>query len=238
MGVFICWSGMQSRSHQSAQILKEQIPEVIQTAEPFLWNVDVDAGAVWMNQLTDALKENRFGILCITPENKENSWIHFEAGALWKADEKRRVCPLLYDIRPAEITGPLSQLQAKQFNKSGFLELMKEVNERGCSSSIPESWLEKVLIANTLGRSRSRRPNFVIRCPIPLSSICCSKKFLAILRYLSRHPIRCTSSTYRRRARRAGWLGLVSGLLRLSQRHLRANLLCRNALSRLWGMPG
>ena len=53
-----------------------------------------------MNQLTKALEGKRFGILCITPENQENPWIHFEAGALWKADEERRVCPLLYDIRP------------------------------------------------------------------------------------------------------------------------------------------
>jgi hypothetical protein len=71
-----------------------------------------------MSSLTKALKENRFGILRITPENKDNVWIHFEAGALWKADEVRRVCPLLYDLRRAEMTRPLSQLQAEEFNQA------------------------------------------------------------------------------------------------------------------------
>jgi hypothetical protein len=126
-----------------AEILRDRIPDILQTAEPFVSDVDVGAGAPWMNQLTKALEEKRFGILCITPENQENPWIHFEAGALWKADEERRVCPLLYDIRPAEISGPLSQLQAKQFSKSGFLAVMKEVNRRGCLVSIEERVLER-----------------------------------------------------------------------------------------------
>jgi TIR domain len=143
VGVFICWSGTNSRSHRLAEILRDRIPDILQTAEPFVSDVDVGAGAPWMNQLTKALEEKRFGILCITPENQENPWIHFEAGALWKADEERRVCPLLYDIRPAEISGPLSQLQAKQFSKSGFLAVMKEVNRRGCSFSIEERVLER-----------------------------------------------------------------------------------------------
>jgi hypothetical protein len=46
-----------------------------------------------MEELRKALKENRFGILCVTPENKDNRWIHFEAGSLWKGEEFTRVCP-------------------------------------------------------------------------------------------------------------------------------------------------
>jgi hypothetical protein len=143
MGVFICWSGENSRSHQFAKILKERIPEILQTAEPFISGVDVGAGSPWMDELTKALKDKTFGILCITPENKDNPWIHFEAGALWKADEARRACPLLLEIRPAEMSGPLSQLQCKQLNEQGFLELMKEVNQHGCSTKINEEVLRK-----------------------------------------------------------------------------------------------
>jgi len=116
MGVFICWSGEKSRSHQIAEILKERIPEILQTADTFLSAVDVNPGTLWMDRLKRALKENSFGVLCITPENKDNPWMHFEAGALWRTEEDRRVCPLLFDIRPAEITGPLTQLQCKQLD--------------------------------------------------------------------------------------------------------------------------
>jgi TIR domain len=143
MGVFICWSGENSRSHQVAKILKERIPEILQNAEPFISGFDIGAGSPWMEELTKALKDKTFGILCITPENKDNPWIHFEAGALWKADEARRVCPLLFEIRPAEMTGPLSQLQSKELNEQGFLGLMKEVNQHGCSTIIDEELLRK-----------------------------------------------------------------------------------------------
>jgi TIR domain len=143
MGVFICWSGENSRSHKLAEILRVRIPEILQTSDPFVSAGDIGAGEAWMGRLTKALEEKRFGILCITPENKDSLWIHFEAGALWKADESRRVCPLLYDIRPAELTGPLTQLQYKQFDQNGFLALMKEVNKHGCSIEIPEELLER-----------------------------------------------------------------------------------------------
>jgi hypothetical protein len=141
MGVFICWSGENSRSHKIAKILRDRIPEILQTAQPFLSAVDVGAGTHWMEQLKIALKEKSFGIMCITPENRDNPWIHFEAGALWRTEEDRRVCPLLFDTRPTEITGPLSQLQCKQFDQKGFFDVMKEVNQHGASTKIDEAVL-------------------------------------------------------------------------------------------------
>jgi TIR domain len=143
MGVFLCWSGEGSRSHQIAEILKEWIPEILQMAETFLSAVDVNPGTLWMDRLEHALNSNSFGILCITPENRDNPWMHFEAGALWRTEQDRRVCPLLFDIGPAEITGPLSQLQSKRLDKQGLFEVMKEVNQYGASSKIDESKLNK-----------------------------------------------------------------------------------------------
>ena len=92
-----------------------------------------------MDELKQAVQSNSFGVLCITPENKDSPWMHFEAGALWRTEKDRHVCPLLFDIRPAEITGPLSQLQAKQFDKDGFRGLIKEINQYGASQKIGES---------------------------------------------------------------------------------------------------
>ena len=139
MGVFLCWSGEKSRSHQIAKILEKRIPEILQTADTFLSSLDIPPGTQWMDELKQALNSNSFGILCITPENKELPWLHFEAGALWRGGEKdRRVCPLLYDIRPAEISGPLSQLQGKEMNRNGFFEVMQAVNKLGALHELTE----------------------------------------------------------------------------------------------------
>src|SRR6266550_4449170 len=139
MGVFICWSGVGSRSHQLARILSERIPEILQNADVFLSEHDIGPGRPWMEELQKALKENRFGILCVTPENQNNLWIHFEAGSLWKGDESTRVCPLLFKIGKPDIIGPLAQLQAVEFERSQFFRLMCEVNDYGCEQRIDES---------------------------------------------------------------------------------------------------
>src|SRR5260221_1105730 len=143
MGVFICWSGVGSSSHQLARILSERIPEILQNADVFLSENDIGPGRAWMEDLRKALKENRFGILCVTPENKGNLWIHFEAGSLWKGDESTRVCPLLFKMNRTDITGPLAQLQAVEFEKSQFFRLICEVNEHGSEKQIDESLLQK-----------------------------------------------------------------------------------------------
>jgi hypothetical protein len=143
MGVFICWSGVGSRSHQLARILSERIPEILQNVDVFLSEQDIGPGTTWMEELRKALKENRFGILCVTPENKNNLWIHFEAGSLWKGDESTRVCPLLFKTTQAEITGPLAQLQSIEFERSEFSRLMSEVNEHLGEKRISESLLQK-----------------------------------------------------------------------------------------------
>jgi hypothetical protein len=140
MGVFLCWSGEKSRSHQIAKILYKRIPEILQTANTFLSSLDIAPGTEWMDELKQALNSNSFGILCITPENKDYPWLHFEAGALWRGGEKdRRVCPLLYDIRPAEISGPLSQLQGKELlNRDAFFDVVKAVNQYGALHKIED----------------------------------------------------------------------------------------------------
>jgi hypothetical protein len=140
MGVFLCWSGENSRSHQIAKILDKRIPEILQTADTFLSSADIPPGTHWMDELMRAINNNSFGILCITPENKEYPWLHFEAGALWRGGEKdRRVCPLLYDLRPAQISGPLSQLQGKELlNRDEFFEVVKAVNQYGALHKIED----------------------------------------------------------------------------------------------------
>jgi hypothetical protein len=59
----------------------------------------VESGEVWFSKITKSLAETKVGILCLTPENKENPWIMFEAGALMKGLEKSRVHILLMDLK-------------------------------------------------------------------------------------------------------------------------------------------
>ena len=67
VNVILSWSG--DTSKQVAEALREWIPKVIQRVEPWLSTVSIRSGGVWFTELFDALKDARFMIGCMTPDN-------------------------------------------------------------------------------------------------------------------------------------------------------------------------
>jgi len=68
---------------------------VIQSVKPFLSSNDIRSGQRWFSEIGKELQNTKFGILCLTPSNKEAPWILFEAGAISKIVDESRVVPLL-----------------------------------------------------------------------------------------------------------------------------------------------
>ena len=127
MKVFISWSG--TRSKIVAQSLHEWLPTVLQAVEPWMSAQDIEAGVVWSKEVTDELETADFGIICVTPENQDAPWIHFESGALAKAIERRHVCPYMFGFTPSELrSGPLSHFQSKQASEHQTWELIQTLN--------------------------------------------------------------------------------------------------------------
>jgi len=65
----------------------------------------------WSIELSKELEAASFGILCLTPDNLNSAWLLFEAGALTKHAEGRACCLLFGGLRPADVSGPLSQFR-------------------------------------------------------------------------------------------------------------------------------
>lgn len=103
---------------------------------------DLGAGTRWSSEIEGQLKECRFGIVCVTPDNHERPWLNFEAGALSNHLEQSRVTPYLLDIRPTEITGPLAQFHAKTSDRAGTLDIIKALNQSMSTEALLESRLE------------------------------------------------------------------------------------------------
>jgi hypothetical protein len=81
------------------------------------------------NSVSAELKSSNFGILCLTRENLTAPWIHFEAGGISNLVEYSRVAPMLFKLQPSDIAGPLTQFQAKTFDKDGIHDLLKSINQ-------------------------------------------------------------------------------------------------------------
>jgi ribosomal protein L7/L12 len=127
MRVFISWSGRQSQI--LAQALRDWLPLVLHYVQPWLSETDIEAGKRWSVEIAKQLEESNFGIICISRENIESSWILFEAGALAKSLQNSSVVPLLLNLEFREISGPLSQFQAKKLGKSAISEIVQSINQ-------------------------------------------------------------------------------------------------------------
>ena len=145
MKIFISWSG--DRSKAIAEELRDWLPTIVQSLEPFISTQDVPVGGRGLNVLASQLQDCSFGILCLTQENKQGQWIHFEAGALSKVIEASRVVPLLLDLKISDLTGPLVQFQAIAIeDRDGVFSLIKALAEQ-CTPPIAESRLQRLFDA-------------------------------------------------------------------------------------------
>lgn len=141
MKVFISWSG--SVSHRVAVTLRDWLPSVIQSIQPYVSSEDIDKGARWSSDIAGELHESTYGLICLTRDNINAPWINFEAGALGKSIDKARVSPFLFRIRRSEVEGPILQFQSTIFEKEDVLKLLKSVNDACGADGLEDSRLER-----------------------------------------------------------------------------------------------
>ncbi len=154
MEVFISWSG--DRSKTIAQKLKKWIRMVLHSINPWVSAEDINAGERWQIELAKALEKSSVGIVCITPENVSSQWVLFECGALSKAFEKSILIPILYDLDLHEMSGPLSQFQAKKFDKESMLDVIQLLNSR-TESPLEEGIIKEIYEAMWPNLEKSMR---------------------------------------------------------------------------------
>jgi hypothetical protein len=140
--IFLSWSG--PRSKAAAEAFQDWIPQIIQNVKPFYSPNDIEKGARWSEEIRTRLESIHYGLIFLTPENQHAPWIQFEAGALSKLD-RSRVVPFALDMRPTDVTGPLSQLQVVTFTKEDIFKLVREINLSLADLGADEKALEKLL---------------------------------------------------------------------------------------------
>jgi hypothetical protein len=116
--------------------------------KPYFTPDDIDKGAKWASEIYKELSASSVCIIVLTPENLKSSWIMFEAGAISSTLDNARVCPLIFDIEPTDLQGPLAQFQATRFAKADIRKLFNTVNslagenklEDGVAETVFEKW--------------------------------------------------------------------------------------------------
>jgi len=73
MQIFISWSGTKSKG--AAEALRDWLPDVFQSVEPWLSSEDISPGKRWNSELQKKLESSSFGIICVTQKNLNAPWI-------------------------------------------------------------------------------------------------------------------------------------------------------------------
>lgn len=141
MEIFISWSGR--RSEGVAVALRNWLPQVINALKPWLSCADIDKGSRWGVDVAGRLEASRAGIICLTPGNLRSEWLLFEAGALSKTIQNTFVCPLLIDLEPSDVKGPLAQFQATKAIKGDVLRMVKTLNASLKDAALSEAHVEE-----------------------------------------------------------------------------------------------
>lgn len=84
-----------------------------------------------MQLIEERLNESAFGIIVVTTENQNKTWLNFEAGALSKRFEggSGRVVPVLVNFEDFyQIEGPIRQFQGVMLDKDGMRELLQSIS--------------------------------------------------------------------------------------------------------------
>jgi hypothetical protein len=136
MKVFISWSG--GKSQRIALALHGWLPNVLQNIEPYISSEDIGKGMRWSSEVARALEDSSYGIICVTRENIYSPWLNFEAGAISRHMESSHVSPILIDLKPADLVGPLSQFQMTSLQFEDMIRLAHSVDS-ACEHSIGEA---------------------------------------------------------------------------------------------------
>ena len=102
-----------SHSVKDAPVVKE-ITERLERAglTTFLAPRDLPGGAVWTQELRDALASSRLGLLLLTPSSLGSDWVMCEVGALWALG--KNIVPALIGVRPDKVPEILSTFQFRE----------------------------------------------------------------------------------------------------------------------------
>ena len=106
---------------------------------------DIDKGATWFESIEDRLEKADAGIVCLTAENLNSPWMHFEAGALARRlssrdqkshasskkpkpkDDATRLFPLLMGVSGAQLQGPLGAYQGTNVTQADLGRMIKSI---------------------------------------------------------------------------------------------------------------
>ena len=124
--VFISWS--LPRSQYIASQLHDWFRTYMYPDVTGFISREIGGGQRWAPEVAKQLSACNFGVLCVTPENKDRPWLLYEAGALSRDPDQSRLFPYLYGLENDALGDPLAQFQGAGADRDGTWALVLALN--------------------------------------------------------------------------------------------------------------
>lgn len=105
---------------------------------------DIQKGSRGLADVSGALHTMTIGIICLTPENLNEPWILFEAGALSKTQDARVCTYLLGGLKKSALKDPIAMFQATELNGEDTNKLVHTINANLDGNPVPDASLNKI----------------------------------------------------------------------------------------------
>lgn len=102
-------------SRAIAEAFADWLPRVIQECDPFI-STETEKGDAWFQTISESLTESRVGVLFITPRNRNEPWLNYEAGALRTLPSVKRLYSVFIGMKTADYIGPMKGFQLTDFS--------------------------------------------------------------------------------------------------------------------------
>lgn len=112
--------------------VSDAVKEIFDPVVTTFISQEIKAGARGLEEIDASLTDTDFGIICLTRSNQTEQWINYEAGALSRQveDKRLRMGVFLVDFtRMEEVNSPMNIFQCKFATLEDFTDLMTSLNE-------------------------------------------------------------------------------------------------------------
>jgi hypothetical protein len=125
MQIFISWSGQ--TSYRVAILIRDLIRKLLPELELWVSAEDIQDGSRWSPDMIRILEQCIFSIICVDPSNHQLPWLNFELGAIARTIGKWNIKVFLFELRPSELRGPLTQYQPVKVDKNDVMRLLDDL---------------------------------------------------------------------------------------------------------------
>ena len=122
----------------------EWLPAVLgRQVTSFLSFADIEKGEGWFDRLLNELGKADAALLCLTPENVDSPWMHFESGMVSRMG-RGKVFTYFLGTDASQIKDPLKQIQVTLSTESDTEKLGMKL---AALAQVPENETKKALAA-------------------------------------------------------------------------------------------